>query len=327
MNFNDLFYKPKRAAKKTQYQRLRNVALFLSVITTLGILGYIVFKNSNNRKTVTNVNSYSMEDINKNLFKAYLNSVSNIKLQDMISFNSDFINEEEYSLEDYFREVAENIEVSDVNASFRDNVVETILKVREALKDIPNEDKYNYVLEHYKMLPFQFDDIQAVTGAEAKPDKPEGSRYIDAFTAINNMYNRTRSYKKCGYARVWLNKSGYITLHEHVTAPGQYTTYKGENYYKYLGSTSGEHYQAVLDFLCVADFLTESTEYVNPFLDFRANGQGINERFTFVKGGNEFSYKQPSRDRIPLEELYYYIEEEMDDNLESSDDKTLTLSK
>lgn len=327
MNLNDLFYKPRRLAKKTKLQKLKICALFLAAVTTLGTLGFIVNKYSSNKKT--NNSSISIEEMRNDIFNNYLTSISKLNFSKKVTRAISLIDEkiltieEEPTFEDILRERIESIEVTNKNASFRDNVVETVLKVREVLKDIPNEDKYNYILEHYKMNPTEFDEIQATIGGEAKPDKPQGTRYIDAFTSLNSMYNRIRSYKKCGYARAWLHKSGDITLYEHATAPGQYTAYKGENYYKFLGTTSGEHYQAVLDFLCVADILTETTEFVNPFLDFMASGQGINERFVFVKGGNEFSFKQPSSDRIPIEELYYIYELEE----ENEDVNTLTLEK
>lgn len=312
MSFNDLFYRPRRLAKKTRLQKLRTCALFLSAITTFGVLGFIVNKYSNNKKSNILVNSYSIEATQKESFINYINDISISEEVELPTL--------EPSLEDVLKEIVENIEVTDENASFRDNVVETILKVREGLKDIPNEVKYEYILEHFKMTPTEFDEIQATIGGEAKPDKPEGSRYIDAFTSLNSMYNRLRSYKKCGY----LHKSGDVTLYDHATASGQYTAYKGVNYYKFLGSTSGEHYQAVLDFLCVADILTETTEFVNPFLDFRGHGSGINECFIFVNGGNEFSFKQPSGDRIPLDELYY---NKILSELESEDGNSLTLKK
>lgn len=328
MDFNELFYKPKRLAKKSKYHKLKFFALLLSLTTTLGILGYVVSKYS--KKNNDTFNSYSIEDINKDFKKGYLGFVSNLNLDKELYKIPTIVNDEmnlsneDYSLDDMIRDIVLNSIVTNENGSFRDNVVTNVLNLREALKDIPNEVKYDYILEHFKMTPYEFDDIQAVTGAEAKPDKPKGeeTRYIDAFLSLNSMYNRMRSYKKCGYVRSWLNKSGSITLHDHIIAPGQYTTYKGSNYYNFLGSTSGEHYQAVLDFLFVADVLTESTIYVNPFLDFVGSGYGGS--FIFIKGGNEFSYKQPISDRIPLEELYYY---DISKTLETSEDVSLNLKK
>ena len=107
MDFNELFYKPKRLAKKSKYHKLKFFALLLSLTTTLGILGYVVSKYS--KKNNDTFNSYSIEDINKDFKKGYLGFVSNLNLDKELYKIPTIVNDEmnlsneDYSLDDMIR--------------------------------------------------------------------------------------------------------------------------------------------------------------------------------------------------------------------------------
>ena len=62
LNFNNLFYKPKRLTKKTKLQKLRLCALFLSLISTLGIVGFLLSKYSKNKKDVNNTITFNINE-------------------------------------------------------------------------------------------------------------------------------------------------------------------------------------------------------------------------------------------------------------------------
>ena len=151
----------------------------------------------------------------------------------------------------------------------------------------------------------EFDVIQAVVYKEAKAEANigEDNRYEDAFAVINSIYNRSISYTKCGYVKKWLKKDDYVTMYDHVIAPNQYVPYNNGSYKEALGVTSGEAYQAVLDFLFIAD---RSPECMHKFMDFLGNGYESDYRVKFVPRGNNFSYYLEDVDTIPLEERYYY---------------------
>ena len=284
MDFKSFKYQPKRLEKKSMNRknRINTLSYLLSFVFVLNIADFIIKSN----ETVKYYSDYSYSSIELE---------KNILSEEPIQCESaDFITLE-------LPEVFENIDEID-------DVVERALivsnGVREMVKDIPNSVKLEYIYNHYKCDQYIFNIIKSVSCREGKL-----GNYDDAFATITSIYNRMRSYKKCGYARIWLNKSGPISLYDHIIAEGQYEVYEKKTYMYAWNDFESDSFQAIIDFLYVAD--REGVPFMHNFMDFYAAPYVGDGRIQFVRGGNNYFHELVESDIIPFDERYYYDEESL----------------
>lgn len=198
----------------------------------------------------------------------------------------------------------ENIDFSDF--PYSDGSVESKVNIaryiREKISYIPNGIKYNYVLNRYFNGEDEFNVYYAIIHLEGKAGN---NAYELAFADNTNVFDRVISRYKS-------NMLKSSTLYEHITAPSQYSPYgTGKNYGKgdylnYIGFRDEETFQATIDALFVMDVIPER---MHDYLDFRAV-KYADDCVRLVKGGNWFRNVLQEDDIIPLEERYYYVEEE-----------------
>ncbi len=177
--------------------------------------------------------------------------------------------------------------------------------VRELLSKYTTREKYDYVLEHFKLDKVELNTILAVPNGEAK----DGS-YEDAFAVMTNIYDRGISKLKSGYTKSWLHLDRYVTMYDHVKAPGQYTPASGP--YEPIDDISGTATLAALDCLCSADKVR-----MHNYLNYLASNRKDTYSVQFVPGGNNYSMWMEESDIIPLEERYYYVDETLEEESES----------
>lgn len=190
--------------------------------------------------------------------------------------------------------------------------------VREKVKDVPNEVKYEYILNHFMLTPKQYKFLDAMVNKESTPYP---GRYEDAFAVTTNIHNRICSYELCDDIKRWsqnidpdkIDTSHYIirtvikgdaTMIDHLIAPNQYQPYASKSYLKVLGQFDPESSQALLDALFVIDVAPYK---MHPYLGFVGYGYESlrSGNVKFVPQGNNFSRPLEESDTIPLEERYY----------------------
>lgn len=293
MKFSDLFYKPKRLAKKTQLQKLRLCALVLSLISTLGIVGFLFSKYSKSKKDVSDGFSF-------NVYELLKRSTSNI----MINFEGIDFNFEEYTVP--LSAPEEIVEEFDIDAFIKENVTSTnyvkrALQVanalRESVKDVPNEVKYQYVVNKYFNSSYEFNQFQGTISGEAKI----GS-YEDSLATITSVFNRLQHDYKCDIVRAKMNiYNRPITLYDHITCKGQYEVYLQETYKSYIGRQD-DAYQAILDFLYTVD---KTDVRMHDLLNFRSSDTYVEGAIKFVRGGNNYFTHFDLKELITFDELYF----------------------
>jgi len=294
MNFYDLYYKFK---SKDKFNLVDYRVLLLSTLFVIN-LGICQNRFGAKFRSINSFNSIS-NDIS---FNNFLNS-----------YSQDYVNEL-VSRIDSLR-YPENIDFSDF--PYSDGSVESQVNIARYIRDkvshIPNVFKYDYILEHWLFTPEEFNEFYAVIYLEGKPG--EGA-YELAFANVTNVFDRVISRYKSAIARIKLKVEGPISLYQHITAPGQYSPFGNGSYLDYIGFREEESYQAVLDSLFVMDVMPER---MHDYLDFVANGLQHTKPnpVQLIEGGNWFSFPLPESDILPLEERYYYVnqEEKIDQNV------------
>lgn len=266
---------------------------------------YLVEKSIANRKTAST--SYEYSELKRELIGKH-----RIRILDNLVF----------SLEDKVSKSEFNFDISFDDMPPYDGSIESSLAiaryVREKVKDIPNEVKYEYILNHFMLTPKQYLFYDAMVNKEATPFS---YRYEDAFAVVTNVYNRMCSYMLCDQIRAWSQKvdpdkidtshyivrtfiEGDVTMIDHLIAVNQYQPYGTKSYLEVLGQFDPESSQALLDALFVIDVAPYK---MHPYLDFVGWGYEDlrNGNVKFVPRGNNFSNPLKESDTIPLEERYY----------------------
>lgn len=184
--------------------------------------------------------------------------------------------------------------------------------VREKVKDIPNEVKYEYVVNHFVLSHDQYLFFDAIVNKEATPYVPE--RYEDAFAVVTSIHNRVKSDSVCKIVKNWSEEiTDFVTIIDHLVAKNQYQPYGNKSYLEVLGEFDSESSQALLDCLFVIDVAPYT---MHPYLDFVGWGyESIKDvNIKMVPHGNNFSNPIEESDIIPLEERYYYKMTQVMDN-------------
>ena len=196
------------------------------------------------------------------------------------------------------------------NIPMPDGSVETAIdivdSIRMAVNHVPNFVKYQYAVSRYFSDSSQLDELIAVIKSEARYEN-----YIDAFGCMTVIGNRTISNSRCNSVRYFIDKEGSITLYDHVVCPYQFETYENGLYLDVLGENSGEVYQAVIDFLYTLDYVPSMHPYLNFVGSFRRRANSVQ----FVSNGNRYYEVLSLEDTIPLEERYYYLKTEENNNV------------
>lgn len=244
-----------------------------------------------------------LKSLNKSNFKAMCESSYYVK-RDVCNPLID--KDESVILRFYERMLPENLDFSDF--PYSDGSIEAsvniALYIRELTKNIPNEFKYEYILDNLCFTPDEFSVFCAVIHNEAKPGE---NRYVDAFAGVTSVFNRHINVVKSGYVKSWMALEGPVSLYQHITAPNQYSPYGDESYLEDLNITDDEAYQACLDALFVMNVIPER---MHPYMDFVANRlkhtkpNGVQ----FVENGDCFSNPLTEDATIPMEERYYFKE-------------------
>lgn len=301
----NLFYKPKRLIKHKHFSIKTRLCITLALITALNSSSKSLCEDRNNFRSFTDVVNYlAIADNFKRKEDTMLLSYKSYNLIDTPQIAEDNLQNTPQVSEYNF-----DLDFSDMPVN--DGSIESSLAIvnytRDMLKDIPNDVKLFYVLNHFNITLEEFDTIQAVVGKEAKPGD---NRYEDAFAVITAVYNRMRSYTVSGYVSSWTGKEN-ISIYDHIVAPKQFSPYGDGKYEELLGNTEGEYYQAVLDFLYTAD---RSPEYMHFCMNFLSSNYKSSTRAQFVNGGNNYFNHLEDNDIIPLEERYYNTNNTIIDN-------------
>lgn len=293
LNFNNLFYKPKRLTKKTKLQKLRLCALFLSLISTLGIVGFLLSKYSKNKKDVNNTITFNINE-----------SLNSLTGNIMIPFEGAYFDFEEVISSQSLEE--EKVEEIDIDAFIKERVtstdyvkraLEVASALRESVKDVPNEVKYQYAVNKFFNNSFEFNEFQGTITGEAK-----GKSYEDALATITSVFNRLQHDYKCDFVRDKMHiYDRPITLYDHITCDGQYSVYLKGTYKLYIGRQD-DAYQAILDFLYTLD---KTDVRMHDLLNFRSSGTEVSGATQFVGYGNKYFTHIDLKELIPFEELYF----------------------
>ena len=151
------------------------------------------------------------------------------------------------------------------------------------------EEKINVILERENITREQLDVIIATVKGEAAADS-----YEDAYAVINTFYNRTIS-------KTWINEMIRAigedirdNIYAQLTLDNQSEVYTNGTYQKYLGTTEGPIFDAVIDFLY-------TLERKHDYLCFYASFGNISDSVQFVENGNWY-YSKMLEDDIVLED-------------------------
>lgn len=150
--------------------------------------------------------------------------------------------------------------------------------------NVSNEEKINWILNYWHLTMEEFNILKATCRHEG------GDAYIEGYSVINNVFNRTNSRK-------WAPNENQRNLYNQIIRPSQYSSYLNNYYLQYLDLTPEESpaVQAIIDFL-----YQEKPIIMHSYRNFHAT----DDPGTFTYRGDYFYNEMPIEDYLTYD-IYY----------------------